>query len=394
MAPDSMQRMSRLARLAPGRARQALVLGLSLALSGVLTTIPVLAGDAAATAPDPNPVVPSLTTSAGAPVVALGGTLTDTATVIGTAVSGLPTGTVAFSVCGPIAAVALCTSSATAVGTAAVPGADDSGSISTATSGPFTPPQAGFYCFAATFTPTAGGNYAGSSDNQVGTIDTGECVSVVGSGAEGTPASLTSQVSASTVALGGGPLTDTATVASMNDSPLSAATVAFYVCGPSATETFCSSTGTAVGPVSLPATGATVSTATSPPFSPTQAGTYCFAVVFTEEGAGTTDNVGGTIDGNDCATVVGTSPGSGTSVPFVQTAAGSTPATIPVTDPVLDPPTAAATVAATPTLAFTGSDVTAEVGLAGALLLAGMVLVLVSRRRVRVPSGAAGSTRG
>jgi hypothetical protein len=389
MAPDSMQRMSRLARLAPGRARQALVLGLSLALAGVLTTIPVLAGDAAATAPDPNPVVPSLTTSAGAPVVPLGSTLTDTATVTGASVGGLPTGTVDFSVCGPFAAVALCTSSATAVGTIAVPGADDSGFVSTAASAPFTPPQAGFYCFAATFAPTAGGNYAGSSDNQVGAIDTSECVSVVSSGPEGTPASLTGQVSASTVALGGGPLTDTATVTSMNNSPLSAGTAAFYVCGPSATETSCSSTGTAVGTVSLPATGATDSTATSQPFSPTQAGTYCFAVVFTEEGAGTTDNIGGTIDGNECANVVSTSPGSGTSIPFVQTATGSTPAAIPATDPVPDP----ATPAATPTLAFTGSNVTAEVGLAGALVLAGMVLVLVSRRRLRVLSRAVRSAR-
>ena len=121
--------MRRLARLAPGRSRQVLVLGLSLALTGALTTMPVLAGDAAA-APNSDlvsssvigdPVVPSLTTSAGTPVVRLGGTLTDTATVTGTSVSGLPTGTVDFSVCGPIAAVALCTSSATAVGTAAVP---------------------------------------------------------------------------------------------------------------------------------------------------------------------------------------------------------------------------------------------------------------------------------
>ena len=41
-------------------------------------------------------------------------------------------------------------------------------------------------------------------------------------------------------------------------------------------------------------------------------------------------------------------------------------------------------------LAFTGGNVTAEVEVAGALLLAGMVFVLVARRRgrVRVPSGA------
>jgi hypothetical protein len=361
------------------------VLTISLTLAGALAAMPALAGGAAATVPDVDPVVPVLTTSAGALAVTLGGTLTDTATVTGTSDGGLPTGTVAFSVCGPMGADALCTSSAAAVGTVAVPGADDSGSVSTASSEPFTPSQTGFYCFAATFTPSVGGNYAGTSDNQVGTVDTSECVDVIASGAEGTPASLTGHVSASTVALGGGPLTDTATVTGMNDSPLSSGTVAFYVCGPNATQTLCSSTGSAVGTVSLEATGATVSTATSQPFSPTQAGTYCFGVAFTEEGAGTTDNVGGTIDGNDCATVLGTSPGGGTSMPFVQAAptAGTTPATTTATDPVPD-----AADPATPGLAFTGSDVMAEVALAAALLLAGMALVLISGRRVRMPFGA------
>jgi hypothetical protein len=368
------------------------VLGFSLALACALAAIPALAGDAGATVPNADPVVPVLTTSADTYPVTLGGTLTDTATVTGTTDGGLPTGTVAFSVCGPMDADALCSSSAAAVGTVAVPGADDSGSVSTATSEPFTPSQTGIYCFAATFTPTAGGDYAGTSDNEVGTTDTSECVDVIATGPTGTPASLTGHVSASTVTLGGDPLTDTATVTSMDDSALSSGTVAFYVCGPSTTDTSCSSTAPAVGMVPLPATGATVSTATSQPFSPTQAGTYCFGVVFTEEGAGAGDNLGGTVDGNDCATVVGTSPGGGTSMPFAQVAppAGTTPAT---TTAAIDPAPATAAPAATPALAFTGGNVSAEVGLAGALLLAGLSLVLVARRRVTVPSGARASAQ-
>jgi hypothetical protein len=395
MATDSMQlhRVTREGHVsASGHSRRMLVLGFSLALACALAAVPALAGDAGATVPNANPVVPVLTASANALPVTLGGTLTDTATVTGTTDGGLPTGTVAFSVCGPMDADALCASSGTAVGTVAVPGAGDSGSVSTATSEPFTPSQFGIYCFSATFSPSAGGNYAGTSDNQVGPVDTSECVDVIGSGGGGTPAGLTGHVSASTVTLGGGSLTDTATVTSANDSPLSPATVAFYVCGPSTTETVCSSTAPAVGTVSLPATGATVSTATSQPFSPTQAGTYCFAVVFTEEGAGSTDNVGGTVDGNDCATVLDTTPGGGTSMPFAQvaTTAGTTPAT---TTSAIDPAPATAAPAATPALAFTGGNVSAEVGLAGALLLAGLSLVLVARRRVKAPSGAGSSAR-
>ncbi|GHK03709.1 hypothetical protein ACWEWI_19355 [Streptomyces sp. NPDC003753] len=55
----------------------------------------------------------------------------------------------------------------------------------------------------------------------------------------------------------------------------SGATVTFFVCGPPATS--CTSGGTAVGgPRPLTATSSTTATATSPPFRPTVAGTYCW----------------------------------------------------------------------------------------------------------------------
>jgi hypothetical protein len=102
-----------------------------------------------------------------------GGTVTDSVTVTGNSVGGSPTGTVDFYVCGPGSAVALCTSTAHPEGapTLAASGSD----TSVATSSTLAPGAAGTWCFAAVYVPSAGANYAGSSDNQSGSPDTNEC---------------------------------------------------------------------------------------------------------------------------------------------------------------------------------------------------------------------------
>ncbi len=104
-----------------------------------------------------------------------GGTVADSVAVAGVATLGLPTGTVAFFVCGPLPAPALCTSTATPLGTVTLPSPGDTGIVSTGISLPFTPTAVGTYCFAAVFTPAPGSVYSGSSDNQSGTIDSLEC---------------------------------------------------------------------------------------------------------------------------------------------------------------------------------------------------------------------------
>ncbi|HWD52122.1 MAG TPA: hypothetical protein VG412_06960, partial [Acidimicrobiales bacterium] len=104
-----------------------------------------------------------------------GGTVADSVAVAGVAPLGLPTGTVDFFVCGPMSAPALCTSTATPLGTVTLPSPGDTGIVSTGISLPFTPTAVGTYCFAAVFTPATGSVYGGSSDNQIGTIDASEC---------------------------------------------------------------------------------------------------------------------------------------------------------------------------------------------------------------------------
>ena len=103
---------------------------------------------------DPTPVV---ATSATTGPVVVGSPIADTTTVTGVDGSGLPTGTVAFYVCGPTTSTGLCASTSNPVGTASVPAPSDTGLTSTASSGTFTPTVSGFYCFAAVFTrPMAG----------------------------------------------------------------------------------------------------------------------------------------------------------------------------------------------------------------------------------------------
>jgi hypothetical protein len=115
------------------------------------------------------------TTKASASTVTAGSPVTDAVTVTGSSALGQPAGTVAFYVCGPTTANALCTSTANAVGTATLPHSGDTGFVSTGTSSAFTPTTAGTYCFAAVFTPASSSLYGASSDNTTGTVDAAEC---------------------------------------------------------------------------------------------------------------------------------------------------------------------------------------------------------------------------
>ncbi len=94
-------------------------------------------GDGFCTTPQiATPSATTTTTKASSSAVTLGsnGTVTDSVTVTGADGFGAPTGTVAFYVCGPTTANALCTSTATPVGTANLPSSGDTGFVSTGTS--------------------------------------------------------------------------------------------------------------------------------------------------------------------------------------------------------------------------------------------------------------------
>jgi hypothetical protein len=141
--------------------------------------------------PTPSSTPTTITTqqsasSSGQGTIVLGGSVTDTATVTSTA--GTPTGTVAFTECGPTSSAQPC-SSGTAVGSA-VPLTNG-----TATSAGFTPTQVGTYCFAAVYTPTSGSGFSSSQDNtSAANASSAECFSVT---AAVTPVVTTPPVSTS-----------------------------------------------------------------------------------------------------------------------------------------------------------------------------------------------------
>jgi len=113
------------------------------------------------------PIPAVFTTQASAGQITFGqGTVTDTATLSGS--NGAVTGTVKFFVCGPAASNPDCTSGGTQVGGAVtIVGGQ-------ATSGPFTPPATGHYCFRGEYTPDAFAPYSPSNH----TDTTLECFTV------------------------------------------------------------------------------------------------------------------------------------------------------------------------------------------------------------------------
>ncbi len=127
----------------------------------------------------PPPVVPVVSTTASPGPVVLGASVSDSAVVRGTAAGGVPTGTVAFSVCGPTSSAAPCAAgSASAVGSGPVPLAAGTGDTATASSAAFTPAAPGTWCFAAVFAPAAGSPYAAAADDTTAPADPAECVRV------------------------------------------------------------------------------------------------------------------------------------------------------------------------------------------------------------------------
>lgn len=104
-----------------------------------------------------TPVTPQVTTQVSGASIMLGQTpaqsVTDSATLVGTASNGDITGTVAFYVCGPSLAAQGCTTGGTAVGAAVTV------TNNAATSASFVPTVAGYYCFRAEYTPDNSANY-------------------------------------------------------------------------------------------------------------------------------------------------------------------------------------------------------------------------------------------
>ena len=120
------------------------------------------------------------------------------------------------------------------------------------------------------------------------------------------PSTTTTQVSNSSVVVGTS-VTDTATVTGNGAFGVPTGTVTFVECGPISSDAVCAN-GTDVGSAVTLSSGK----ATSDPFTPSAAGTYCFAAVYTPVTNGSyevsSDNLNGTVQSNECFVVTAAPP--------------------------------------------------------------------------------------
>ena len=317
---------------------------------------------------------PALTTTVVAPMNAtVGNSWNDTATVTGTQAGGAPTGSVAFTLCTETEPSTPCTGG-NPVDTVTTPTTVDD--VSTFTLPPAdaqTPTSPGTYCYNAAYTATAGGSYS-----SVWQQSDSECFSVTLG-----PSVTTTQQSTSTAGSGsivlGGPVTDTATVTGSTAGGAPSGTVTFFECGPTSSTSTCTG-GTQVGtPVTLASSAGDTSSATSTPFTPSTAGTYCFAALYNPDSGSnytsSSDNVSGVAQANECFLV--------TAVVTTPTTPSPSPSPSPTPTPTPVSPVSTAPTATVSTLAFTGADLSTLLASGMAFLGFGASLVLIPRWRSR-----------
>jgi hypothetical protein len=245
---------------------------------------------------DPASVVGCAVVTAvlGSPSISFGSSDNLTVTVSGTG-GVTPTGWVGFWVCPGDSNPCLSDSPGSVdLGTETLTGSGDSVTAST----DFIPSATGTYCLGDVY--IGDNHYASAAD------DTDLCFTVAATGTTVTTSPL-----ASIIPLGAS-ITDGATVTSTVGRVEPTGTVTFYACGPETSPTTCTtSTGTQIGsPVAVTVVAGTtppaVVTATSPAFTPTSDGTYCFLGVYSGDGNYTSSSDGSSTD--QCFTVRGPGP--------------------------------------------------------------------------------------
>ena len=128
------------------------------------------------------------------------------------------------------------------------------------------------------------------------------------------PTTATLTTPSTTMMAAGASVTDSADVIGNSGAGAPTGTVDFYVCGPYTSAQLCASTADPVGAVTLATTDLAFSTATSGGFTPSAAGVYCFGAIFNPASGstylGSSDNVSGAVDTNECVVVSATSSGT------------------------------------------------------------------------------------
>ncbi len=204
----------------------------------LLVTLMVGATAGVSAASTPRMVKPTLKSALSSSSIPPGGSTTDTATVTGTAKKGAPTGSVTFSVCGPTASATPCTSPNAGSATVGLsPGAHHTSTASVILEAG----SPGWYCFLDQYSGDA--HYKAVSDNNTAT----ECVDVTSGGKTYTP-TVTSALSPSSIPAGSTSV-DTVTVTGKPAAGSPTGSVTFYVCGPTAKATPCTSPN--LGPVTV-----------------------------------------------------------------------------------------------------------------------------------------------
>ncbi len=231
-----------------------------------------------------HPASTTLTTAASSSTITLGNSVTDVATVT-SANGSTPSGAVQFYACA--AGITACTST---TGTALTPA--DTLVNGVATSPSFTPSAIGTYCFAAVYNPNSS---AFASSAETSTATNTECFAVT---AIPVP-TIGTQTSSPGIVLGSS-VFDTATLSGTAAGGIPTGSVQFSICGPGST--LCApALGNVLGTAQTVNASGVVS---SPSFTPTAAGTYCFSATYTPSGiayAGTSET--GSTFNAECFTV-------------------------------------------------------------------------------------------
>jgi len=217
-----------------------------------------------AVAPDSTCATPTITTQTeqnaqidGLDVVAPGTPQHDVATVTGTQAHPAPTGSVAFSLCGPTGSPANCTTGGQSGGTTPL---TQHATNSTAQSDDVSPTTPGWYCWRAEFTPDPVNN-GNPFLSATATDKTNECFRVAhASPSIATTSSADTGSGAATHSLGFTTVGDTATLSDVvSGADLSSQHVTFTLYGPLGSApgaNDCTSDARVFGPVNAPLTNA------------------------------------------------------------------------------------------------------------------------------------------
>jgi hypothetical protein len=245
-----------------------------------------------------GPYTPTLKSALSPSTTTVNGSSVDTATVTGNATAGSPTGSVSFYVCGPTAVATACTSPN--IGPATIELTQESGnrSIADVTIEDFT--STGWYCFLDEY--SGDGNYNPVNDNDTAT----ECLDVTGGGGQTYTPTMKSSLSPTTIAAGGSSV-DTATVTGNATAGSPTGYVSFYVCGPTAVATACTSPNLGPADVELTSESGNRSTA-NVTIQANGSGWYCFLDEYS--GDGSYKPVSDNDTATECLDVTGTSSDS------------------------------------------------------------------------------------